>query len=83
MKLPLVIFGMLNEITTRKVMNDMLNIPNEYHTFRYITIDGFENQVSLKREKVLDVINDSAICPFPFGAEYTDAITLNYMKLYD
>jgi len=39
MQLPLVIFGMLNEITTEKFMNDMLNIPNECHTFRYITID--------------------------------------------
>ena len=37
MELPLVIFGMLNEITTGKFMNDMLNIPNESSTFRYRT----------------------------------------------
>lgn len=80
MELPLVIFGILNEITTGKFMNDVLNVVmnaifSNATLVAALVIDS-ENLANIKREKYPCAINDLVIWFFFFALETiaTDAI---------
>lgn len=80
MELPLVIFGILNEITAGKFMNDVLNVVmnaifSNVTLVAALVIDS-ENLANIKREKYPCAINDLVIWFFFFALETiaTDAI---------
>lgn len=78
MELPLAIFGFLNEITTGKFMNDMLNVVmnaifSDVTLVAALVIDS-ENLANIKREEYSCAINDLVICFFALETNATDTI---------